>query len=46
MSEDSKVVKASMNNETAASTERHNDRDMYEKKDGRYDVSKNIHWDC
>lgn len=46
MSEDSKVVKASMNNETAASTERHNDRDMYEEKDERYDVSKNIHWDC
>lgn len=42
----SKVVKASMNNETATSTERHNDREMYEKKESRYDVSKNIHWDC
>lgn len=42
----SKVVKASMNNETATSTERHNDRDMYEEKDERYDVSKNFHWDC
>ena len=36
----SKVVKASMNNETATSTERHNDREMYEKKESRYDVSK------
>lgn len=41
-----KVVKASMNNDTATSTERHNDREMYEEKDERYDVSKNIHWDC
>ena len=47
MSKDnSKVVKASMTNDTATSTERHNSREMYEKKDGRYDVSKNFHWDC